>query len=56
MFGFRFIRTKELQRLRNIDEVFSAQISKKNETIRLLEEKINSLTPRRDKSGKFAKN
>ena len=33
MFGFRIIKTKELQRLRHIDETFVASIRSKDESI-----------------------
>jgi hypothetical protein len=55
MLGFSIIKTKELQRLRHIDEVFCKQNSEKNEVIRLLEAKVDALTPKRDDKGKFSK-
>jgi hypothetical protein len=55
MFGLSIIKTSELQRLRDVDELFSKKMSEANVENFRLKEQVKSLTRLRDSSGKFIK-
>jgi hypothetical protein len=61
MFGLKFIRSKELKRLQQLDNSYRGIISDKDEEIAFLKGTVNSLSSKLAKfdrprvSGKFAK-
>jgi hypothetical protein len=55
MLGLSILKTKELERLRNIDEVFNPTIASYKKSIISLEERVKKLTRMRDSKGKFQK-
>jgi hypothetical protein len=55
MVGLQIIKSSELKRLRDVDELFSKKIEEKNWEIFKLNEEIKKLTPKRADKGKFVK-